>query len=380
MSILYKNSEAFKSNKRYIVNSGGARSGKTFSILTLAYNIQLQNAGLFSIVSETFPHLRKGAIRDFKNIMTDANAWNFAKWNKTESIYQVTDKSSMEFFSCDSPGKVHGPARRFLFINEAQNISYEVFKQLAVRTTDTIWIDFNPTHEFWAHTELKNDPDCEWIHSTYLDNPYLKSSQIKEIEKGKSNPYWWQVYGLGEIGVLEGAVLTNWTECNEFPSVPSGLVYGIDFGFTNDPTACVRICFNGGKLWVDEVFYGTSLLNSDIIENLRGYNIGNTRIFADSAEPKTIQEIHNAGFDIHPATEAKKNINARLAKLQDYEIMITSKSENIIKELRNYTWAKDKTGNTLNKPIDSWNHGIDALGYSINDKLKREGSRAIILD
>jgi phage terminase large subunit len=379
--ILGENISAYKQGYRYIVDEGGTRSGKTFAILTLAHAISMQHKQphIFSVVSETYPHLKRGAIRDFKEILQGCGAWNPMLWNKTESQYQTNENNILEFFSCDSPGKVHGPARKFLFINEAQNISYEVFKQLAVRTTGTIFIDFNPTFEFWAHKELKNDESCKWIHSTYQDNPYLTDSQIIEIEKGRNNKYWWDVYGLGKVGRLEGVIFDNWVEVDEYPEQPRNEVYGLDFGFSNDPTALVKCCFNDGKMFIKELLYSTGMTNSDICEHLHGLGVDG-KIFGDSAEPKSIEEIYRQGFNIHPCVKGKDSIMTGIQKMQQYDICVTKDSLNLIKELRNYQWQKDKNENKINKPIDSYNHLIDAIRYALTSQMKRQGGRAIILD
>ena len=368
MNILGANIDANKQGKRYIVNSGGTRSGKTFNILTLLINIALKHKTLISVVSETFPHLRKGAIRDFQLIMDNAGLWQPEKWNKTESTYTFGSGGQIEFFSCDSPGKVHGPARKHLFINEAQNINHAIFKQLAVRTTGTIFIDFNPTHEFYAHTELKQYDETAWIHSTYLDNPYLSKEQIKEIERGKINSNWWRVYGLGEIGQVEGLVFEH--TINDFPTEPKDLISGLDFGFTNDPSSIIDVAFNEGQIWLKERLYRTHMTNSDIVNFIKSEHINN-KIIADSAEPKSIEELHRAGVHVLPATKGKDSINQGISVMQSYKINIDSSSTNLIKEFNNYTWAKDKEDNYINKPIDFLNHGIDACRYAIMHKLNK---------
>ena len=185
-----KTADAFTDGKRYIVNEGGTRSGKTFAVLRLLYMIALTRKVLISIVSETFPHLRKGAVRDFRQILQEMGVWNEKRWYESKHQYVFPNESIIEFFSVDSPDKVHGPSRDILFINEAQNISFDIARHLFVRTTKQIFIDFNPTHEFWAHTELKPDNDCAWVHSTYKDNPFLTANQVKEIERGKKNANW----------------------------------------------------------------------------------------------------------------------------------------------------------------------------------------------
>lgn len=365
IGIIGKSINGFLAGKRYIVNSGGTRSGKTFAILEALYHIATTQKELISVVSETFPHLRKGAIRDFQLILENMGVWDANAWSKSESTYTLSNGSMIEFFSVDSPSKVHGPARSILFINEGQNISYEIVRHLLVRTTGSVFIDFNPTHEFWAHTEIKNDPDTEWIHSTYIDNPYLEEAQVKEIEKNKRNEHWWQVYGLGQIGRLEGLVFPNFRLVDEFESKTE--CYGLDFGYTNDPTALVRVGMIGDQLFLEEVIYSTGLRNSDIINLMK--QAGVTRqaaVYADSAEPKSIDDIYLSGFNIHGATKGKDSIMWGLDLIKKYEINVTKQSTNLIKELRNYTYAKDKEGKSINAPIDAWNHAIDATRYAVS--------------
>lgn len=370
--IVGKTADAFTDGKRYIVNEGGTRSGKTFAILRLLYLIAQTRKVLISIVSETFPHLRKGAVRDFKQILQEMGVWDERKWFESKHQYQLANGSLIEFFSVDSPDKVHGPSREILFINEAQNISFDIARHLFVRTTGQIFIDFNPTHEFWAHTELKNDNDCAWVHSTYKDNPFLTANQVKEIERGKKNQNWWQVYGLGQIGQLEGLVFPAFNLCDSVPDADR-VAYGLDFGYSNDPTALIRIAIRGDDLYIDEVIYQTELTNREIVQLLKQHGIRPhyDEIIADSAEPKSIHEIRQAGFNVKPAVKGSDSIRAGIDRMLSFNIHITKQSTNVIKEFRNYTWVKDKEGRATGKPVDMYNHGIDAVRYAIQTKTSK---------
>lgn len=365
--LIYNSTSAYRQGKRYVINEGGTRSGKTFAVLSALYVIAdtVPNI-LISVVSETFPHLRKGAIRDFTGILQNWCLWDQSCWNKTESTYTLsTTGSQIEFFSADSPDKVHGPARDILFLNEAQNISYEIARHLFVRTSGTVFIDFNPTHEFWAHTELKADPSTYWGHSTYLDNPFLTSNQIKEIERNKRHEHWWRVYGLGLIGQLDGLVFSEFEMIDQLPATAS--CYGLDFGYTNDPSALIGVLIKDDTLYLDEVIYSTGLRNADLVQLMKSEGITRTvPIYADSAEPKSIDDIYLSGFNIHPATKGKDSVMWGLDLMKQYKIKITKRSTNLIKEFRNYTFAKDKEGKALNAPIDAWNHGIDAARYAVS--------------
>jgi phage terminase large subunit len=300
-----------------------------------------------------------------------------ASFNKSDLKYKFSNGSYIEFFSVDQPDKLRGARRDVLFINECNNVNFEAYNQLAIRTKKFIYLDYNPTSEFWVHTELLKDEDSEFIILTYKDNEALDHAIVKEIEKAKekakTSKYWenwWKVYGLGQVGSLEGVIFSNWKITGKIPIEAKLLGFGMDFGFTNDPTTLVAVYRYDGKLIVDEILYKTGMLNTDIIKVLNQNNIGQMVIWADSAEPKTIEEIRRSGFNIKPVEKGTDSIKFGLDTLQQYEILVTDNSTNIIKELRSYTWDTDKTGKTLNKPIDAFNHSIDALRYFAMMELK----------
>lgn len=251
--------KGFREGYRYIIHEGGSRSGKTHSILTSLHHITNSRPSISSVVSETFPHLRKGAIRDYKRILESQKCWDDDLWNKTDSIYQMKKDRLLEFFSADDSGKVHGPERDFLFINEAQNIEYEIARQLFVRTRKTIFIDFNPTREFWAHTDLKNDPKTLWIHSTYLDNYFLTPEQIAEIERNRGNKAWWSIYGEGKIAESEEQIYSGWQQIDGIPHEARLERYGLDFGYS-----CLRgdtlVATDCGDRRIDEIRKGDMVL------------------------------------------------------------------------------------------------------------------------
>jgi phage terminase large subunit len=361
--------------KRYRVVQGGTSASKTFSIIPLLiqYAIQVKNVEI-SIVAESIPHLRRGALRDFQKIMLWTNNWDDTKFNKSTLTYSFSNGSHIEFFSVDQPDKLRGARRDVLFINEANNVNFEAFQQLAIRTKKFVYIDYNPTSEFWAHTELISQPNTDFVKLTYKDNEALEPAIRQEIEaaeeKAKTSDYWrnwWQVYGLGEVGSLQGVVFDNWRQVDNVPEGAEYLGTGLDFGFTNDPTAAIDLYRYDGQVYLDEVVYQTGLLNNDIARLLKG-----KYIIADSAEPKSIAEMRRAGVNVNPADKGKDSINAGIAILQEYTLHVTARSLNLIKELRSYTWEKDRTGNKTNKPIDAFNHAIDALRYIA---MKRLGNK-----
>ena len=361
--------------KRYRVVQGGTSASKTFSIIPLLVQYAIQNKGIeISIVAESIPHLRRGALRDFQKIMLWTNNWDDVKFNKSTLTYSFSNGSHIEFFSVDQPDKLRGARRDVLFINEANNVNFEAFQQLAIRTKRFVYIDYNPTSEFWAHTELIPQPNTDFVKLTYKDNEALEPAIRQEIEaaeaKAKTSDYWrnwWQVYGLGEVGSLQGVVFDNWRQVDNVPEGAEYLGTGLDFGFTNDPTAAIDLYRYDGQVYLDEVVYQTGLLNNDIARLLKG-----KYIIADSAEPKSIAEMRRAGVNVHPADKGRDSINAGIAILQEYTLHVTARSLNLIKELRSYTWEKDRTGNKTNKPIDAFNHAIDALRYIA---MKRLGNK-----
>lgn len=373
-NVYERNIKALKSKKFFIINKGGTRSGKTFAVLQMLITLALKSKKkrVISVISETFPHIKRGARREFIKIMTGDNLFDERAWNKTDSIYTFLNGTIIEFFSADSPAKVHGPARDILFINEAQNISKEIAVQLFIRTRERVILDYNPTFDFWVDSDIIGKGREVMIHSTYLDNPLLSDNQIAEIESHRDNANWWRVYGLGLTGQLEGVVYTF----TQVDSMPEGVrFYGMDFGFTNDPTAIVSVIVKGNDVYINEECYRTGMLNSDIISALLriGVKKQSTEIYADSAEPKSIEEIYRAGYNIKPCVKGANSIISGIQKVKEYNIKVTSSSTNLIKELRSYTWEVDKNGKYLNVPVDYDNHLCDALRYAIYTKLSKRG-------
>lgn len=355
--------KGFLDGYRYIVHEGGTRSGKTHSNLTCMYHICNSRPALGSVVSESVPHLKRGAVRDYKRILQSQNLWNEKSWHKTDFIHSLADNKILEFFSADNSDKVHGPERDYLFINEAQNIPYETARQLFVRTKKTILIDFNPTREFWAHTELKSDPKCLWIHSTYKDNLFLTPEQVAEIERNKNNKTWWSIYGEGKIAESEGAVYTGWRIIDSIPFEARLERRGLDFGYSNDPTAIVDIYYYNGGYILDQVFYRKGLSNKEIVDILKSQENQNVVIMADSAEPKSIDEIKSYGVNIISTVKGRDSVNQGIQFVQQQKISVTKRSIDLLREYRNYLWKTDKDGRILNVPEDLFNHCMDAVRY-----------------
>ena len=308
------------------------------------------------------------------------NRWISDHYNKTLLKYTFANGSYIEFFSADQDDKLRGARRHVLYINEANNVTLNAYNELSIRTSQDIWLDFNPTAQFWAHTEVEPDNDSELIILTYLDNEGLPDTIVQDIEskreKAKTSEYWsnwWNVYGLGNIGSLEGVVFNNWKQISQLPNEARLLGYGMDFGYSNDPSTCIAVYKYNDQIILDEVIYQKGLLNSDIVRLLKSNDVRNI-IYADSAEPKSIAEIRASGFQIRGADKGKDSINYGIGIMQEMGILVTAKSTNLIKELRAYTWQKDKTGAALNKPIDAFNHCIDAARYFCMMKFGNKSS------
>lgn len=324
---------------------------------------------VISVVSETMPHLKKGCIRDFQHILMHEGLWSDKQWNATDKIYKI-NRSFIEFFSADQPAKVHGPARDILFVNECINISFETYRQMAIRTRRTIFLDYNPCHEFWVDEHVVSRSQSELITSTYRDNDFLTSAQIDEIESNKDDAGWWKTYGLGQTGSRQGLVVSNWDIVEHLPATWSKRWIGIDFGFTNDPTAIVDIRLSQGELWIDELMYATRTDNMMIADFLSETGIArDTPIVADSAEPKSISEIRSMGWWVEGADKGPDSVCLGLSLLNRYAKHVTARSLNVIAEYRNYRWQTDNDGHPLNRPIDKYNHAIDAQRYVVFTKL-----------
>jgi phage terminase large subunit len=354
-----------------IVNKGGTRSGKTWSLLQLLYTIaETLDGTIVSVVGESIPFLKRGALRDFRTML--GNVWCPDCWNSTDKVYTLPNGSQIEFFSCDNEGKVHGSARDVLFVNECYFIDWEIYRQLSVRTRAKVFLDYNPRSRFWVDEWLIGRDDVALIHSTYKDNPFLTSRQVEEIESYKdSDSNWWRVYGEGETGSVEGLVYTKWKIIDKLPATCKREFYCIDFGFTNDPTAILHVRLSGGELWIRELCYQRGMLNSDIVKVLKSNNVGRSAsIVCDSAEQKSIAEINNlGGYHAIACTKGKGSIEAGISMVQAYKLNVTQDSLGTIDELRNYSWRRGIDGNYLNVPVDKYNHSLDALRYGVTTFL-----------
>ena len=353
--------------KRVKIIQGGTSAGKTFGIIPVLIDRAMKTSNLeISIVAESIPHLRRGALKDFLKIMKWTNRYIDASFNKSLLRYEFGNGSYMEFFSADDSSKLRGARRDILYINECNNIEFESYNELSIRTKKEVYLDFNPANEFWVHTELKDELDTDFIILTYKDNEALDEAIVAQIEKNRlkatTSSYWanwWRVYGLGEIGMLEGVIFSNWKTIDTIPVEAKLLGYGLDFGYTNDPTTIIEVYNYNGKRILNEICYQTGMVNSDVAKKLES----NVIAYADSSEPKSIEEIKRQGKTIKGVTKGQDSINFGIQIMQGQEYLVTSSSINLIKELRAYCWDSDKTGKRLNKPAGGNDHAIDAVRY-----------------
>ena len=371
--------------KRIKIVQGGTSAGKTYGILPILIDRAAKTPNTeISVVSESIPHLRRGALRDFLKIMKSINRYVDDRYNKTLLKYEFANGSFIEFFSADDSSKLRGGRRSILYINECNSVSFESFNELSIRTKDEVFLDYNPTAEFWVQTELEGQEDAEKIILTYKDNEALDKGIIDQIEKNikkaETSNYWrnWvNVYVNGVMGRLEGIVFSNWQTIDTIPNEARLIGIGVDFGYTNDPTSIIEVYKMNETRILNEVTYQTGLLNSDIAKILPR----DVPVYADSAEPKSIADIQRYGITIKGVTKGRDSINYGIDVMQRENYLVTSQSTNLIKELRSYCWDTDKTGKRLNKPIDNFNHAIDAVRYHEMETLgmnKNYGSYNIL--
>lgn len=363
--------EAVKNGYTTISLQGSSRSSKTYNTLIwLIYYCLTHPKTRLSIVRATLPSIKGSVFIDFKEILYNMGVFDEGSLNKTELTYHFHNGSWVEFFSTDSEQKLRGRKRDILYVNEANEIKYIEWQQLKMRTTVLSIVDYNPSFsdEHWLCDVNKDSRTYHFI-STYKDNPFLEQTIIDEIESLQfKNQSLWQVYGLGLQAVIEGLIFKNVTIIDEIPSYIKRRWVGMDFGFTNDPTAICEVALVDNQLYIDEKCYRTQMLSSDIINTLKKECL-RLKIISESADPRLIQEIYRAELNIHPVKKYSGSINAGIAKMLEYEIYITKRSTGTIKEFKNYTYRQDKEGKWLNEPITIFNHSIDAIRYVVMSEL-----------
>ncbi len=365
--------KVFGLKQRIRAVTGGTSASKTVSILVWLIDYcqtkQTRNK-LATVVSESYPHLEKGAMLDFENLMKDRGYWNDEAWNQTKHTYTFETGNKLEFYSVDTFGKAHGPRRDVLFVNEANNLDYKIVDQLIIRTREIVWLDWNPSEEFWFYTEVQPvRKDVDSLTLTYLDNEALDPITIAEIESHRNNKSWWTVYGLGQLGSIEGKIYKDWKIIDQIPHEARLVRRGLDFGYTNDPTAIVDVYYYNGGYILDEICFQKGLSNKQIADIL-ALDTSKILVIADSAEPKSVDEIRGYGINIMGAAKGSDSVYHGIQLVQDARLSVTQRSVNIIKEYRNYLFVTDRNGKILNEPEHTFSHSMDAIRYALASILR----------
>lgn len=376
-SVLFK--QNYLSTAHVVINQGGTSSGKTFAIEQALFCLACENPKqVITIVGQDIPNLKAGALRDALNIYSSSPVLQakIKSYNKSDRIFEFFNSSIIEFKSYDNGQDAKSGKRDYLFINEANGLTWDVYTELALRTKKRIFIDYNPNTGFWVHEHLIGKPGVQLIVSDHRHNPFLGQEVRDKIEALKTvDIELWKVYARGLTGKITGLIFDNWYICESIPADARLIALGLDFGFTNDETGCIEVYQQNGELWVNELLYKTGLTNTDISSKLKEAGVGfNCEIIADSAEPKSIEELKRLGWRITPAKKGADSVKNSIDILKRYKINITRNSTNLRNELNRYKWRVDVTGKTINEPVDSWNHLIDPLRYIALNKLKINGT------
>lgn len=372
-SVLFKHN--YTSSAHIIINQGGTSSGKTYAIEQVLFCLACETEKLvITVVGQDIPNLKAGALRDALTIYGDSAQLKLMikNYNKSDRIFEFHNGSIIEFKSYDNAQDAKSGKRDYLFINEANGIEWSIYTELSLRTRNKIFIDYNPNTGFWVHDNLLSKPGVQLIISDHRHNPFLEQNVRDKIESIKDDDLEsWKVYARGITGKISGLILDNWFVCDTIPPDAKLLAAGLDFGFTNDETGCVEVYVQDGELWIDEMFYETGLTNPDISARLLHAGLNkSTEIIADSAEPKSIEELKRLGWHVAGAKKGADSIKNSIDILKRYKLNITRRSVNLRKELGRYKWKVDKSGKAMNEPVDSWNHLIDPLRYVALNKLK----------
>ena len=374
-SALYR--QNFNSTSDIVVNQGGTSSGKTYAILQVLFAKAISETCIITVVGQDIPNLKVGALRDAIDIHNgdDAIKQQVVFYNRSDRVFSFMNGSIMEFNSYDNDQDAKSGKRDYLFVNEANGIQYNIYEQLSLRTRKQVYIDYNPDTSFWVHDKIIPLPNTELIISDHRHNPFLSDKIRDKIEGLKFKDLdLWKVYARGITGRIEGLIFKKWYILNEDFSNKNLIGYGIDFGFTNDPTTLLEVRIQDGELYVKELIYETGLTNQDISSKMEALGVSKSAlIVADSAEPKSIEELRRLRWTIDGVKKGKDSVMFGINLLKGYDINVHASSVNIIKELEQYKWKVNKNGDSLNVPIDEYNHAIDALRYLIMHKFSKKG-------
>ena len=358
-----------------VINQGGTNSGKTYAITLVLFCIACENSNIvITIAGQDLPNLKSGVLRDALRIYAGSQHLQnrVISYNKSEHIFEFNNGTLIEFKSYSDAQDAKSGKRDYLFVNEANGVNWDIYCELALRTRKRIYIDYNPNSEFWVHDNLIGRQGVQLIVSDHRHNAFLADTEHHKIEALKETDLErWKVYARGLTGKVNGLVLNNWHLCDAIPKGAKLIAAGLDFGFTNDQTGCLEVYRQNGELWVRELLYEKGLTNPDISERLTSLGLSkNKEIIADSAEPKSIEELRRLGWRITGVKKGADSVKNSIDILKRYRLNITRSSINLRNELGRYKWRVDHSGRTLNEPIDSWNHLIDPLRYIALNKLK----------
>jgi phage terminase large subunit len=376
-SVIFK--QNYNSDAQIVINQGGTSSGKTYAILQTLFCLACENnKQVITVSGQDIPNLKVGALRDAQSICSSSETFQAAllAFNKTDRVFKFHNGSIIEFKSYANAQDAKSGKRDYLFVNEANGVRWEIYAELALRTRQRIFIDFNPNAAFWVHDHLVGRPGVQLIISDHRHNPFLSDLQRQKIESLKdTDREAWRVYARGLTGKITGLVLRNWQICDEIPKNARVLAAGLDFGFTNDQTGCLVVYKQDGMLWADELLYETGLTNPDISKKLAESGLSkNTRTIADSAEPKSIEELKRLGWNVTGARKGPDSVINSIDILKRYPLNITRRSVNLREELSRYKWKTDRSGRAMNEPADTCNHLIDPLRYVALNKLNIRGA------
>src|SRR6056300_1682433 len=378
--------DLLNSDKRFRVHQGGTRSGKTYAACQyLTYLLTTSKEPLvISIIRKTLPALKGSVLRDFILILQQTGLYFEGTHNKAENTF-IYGQHTVEFLSVDEPQKIRGRKRNIAFLNEANELNIEDFRQINMRCTDFLILDFNPSDPVhWIYDEIIPRDDCDTWITTYKDNKFLSKDLVFEIERMKErDPDYWRVYGEGQKAVYSARqIFNNWTfkplaDFPEFDKDTEGVV-GLDFGYTNDPTAASYIVRKGDTIYIHELIYKTGLTNSDIVDELKRLGYDQTLTFYDAAEPKSGEEMKRLGMYVKPAVKGAGSINAGISLLKEFDIVVSKESINIFKEYNNYYWEQLKDGTIINKPVDRYNHQMDCIRYGVYSQYSKRNDFFVI--
>jgi len=353
-----------ESSKRIVVMQGGARAGKTVqALLWFIVRLMKEENKVLTIVRDSLPSLKGSVMRDFIDILTRLGVYSENNHNKTENTYML-NSNLIEFVSCDQPHKIRGRKRHYLFCNEATEISYDSWLQLVFRTEGRIVIDYNPSEvDHWIYEQVLNRDDIDFFITTYKDNPFLPEELVKEIERLQyADEDYWKIYGLGERGSGRELIFNHQRICKEMPEGDE--YYGLDLGF-NHKTALVRCINQGDDVYAQERIYQSGLTTTDLAKIMKGLKIGgHIPIYYDYSDPRSAEELSRHGFNMIPC--ASKDVKQSIMAIKGRPLYVTEDSANLIKELKNYSWKKDKSGMILDEPIKYYDDLVDALRYAIS--------------